>query len=297
MIYDLCTDDNLVFLLIIIVTNIYLRKVEKQATIKTMSQRLRGKVAVITGAASGIGQGVAILFVEQGATVILIDIRNCDDTISKIDKSLRKNVLFIKCDISNESNIISASKLIKTRVGIVDILINNACRFIFHSVLSASDKDWNNSLSVNIKGHALMMKHIVPIMKKGNDEKDNIGGSIIMMCSVSSYIAQPKCITYSATKAAMLQITKNTALDLWNDYKIRVNAVCPGTIFTPASVQEMTDHGWSRKEWEGIKSKEQIIKRSGTVREVGYACLFFASDESKFCTGSSLMVDGGQTAL
>ena len=79
-------------------------------------------------------------------------------------------------------------------------LVNNAARFIFHSVLTASDKDWNDSLSVNIKGHALVLKHIVPIMKRGTDER-NIGGSSVNLASVSSVIAQPNCITYAATKA------------------------------------------------------------------------------------------------
>ena len=141
-----------------------------------MSKRLIGKTCVISGAASGIGQGVAILFAQHGANLILIDIANCEQTISKIAKAAQKNIMSIKCDISNEENIKSAAKQITNRFGIVDILINNACRFIFHSVLTASDQDWNNTLSVNIKGHALMLKHIVPIMKKGTDDKDNIGG-------------------------------------------------------------------------------------------------------------------------
>ena len=253
------------------------------------SQRLLDKVCVISGAASGIGQGVALLFAEHGAKLALVDINDCNETISKINTAMHDNTISIRCDISDEDDIISAAKAIKQRFGIVDVLVNNAARFIFHSVLTASSSDWNDSLSVNIKGHALMMKHIVPIMKKG--------GSVVTMCSVSSFIAQPKCVTYSATKAAMLQMTKNSALDLWKDYEIRVNAVCPGTILTPASFKEMKEQKWTFEEWERIKSKEQIIKRAGTAKEVAFAALFFASDESKFCTGSSLMVDGGQTAL
>lgn len=262
----------------------------------SQAQRLSNKCCVITGAASGIGQGIAVLFAEKGAQLALLDIASCDETLSKMEQSVRQNVLCIKCDISKEAEIISAAKQIEQLLGKVDVLVNNAARFVFHSVLTASDQDWNDSLSVNIKGHALMMKHIVPIMRRGTDEQ-HVGGSIIMMCSVSSFIAQPKCITYSATKAAMLQITKNTALDLWHDYKIRVNAVCPGTVFTPASLKEMKDHAWTFEQWQELKSREQIIKRSGSTREVAFACLFFASDESSFCTGSCLMVDGGQSAL
>ena len=95
----------------------------------------------------------------------------------------------------------------------------------------------------------------------------------------------------------MLQITKNTALDLWKDYKIRVNAICPGTIFTPASHKEMKGHNWSFDEWEKRKTGEMIMNRAGKASEVAFAALFFASDESTFCTGSSLVVDGGHTAL
>eukprot|EP01083_Nonionella_stella_P023270 64349_1 len=262
------------------------------------SRRLQGKCCVITGAASGIGQGVALLFAEHGANLVLIDIANFNQTRKKMDRvSTRSNILYINCDISKEESIISAAKKVQQTFCVVDVLVNNAARFIFHSVLTASDQDWNDTLSVNVKGHALCMKHIVPIMKKGRSDKDNVGGSIIMMCSMSSLIAQPKCVTYSATKAAMLQMTKNTALDLWNDYKIRVNAVCPGTIFTAASIKFMKAQKWTFREWEEIKSKHQIIKRAGTSKEVAFACLFFASDESMFCTGSSLLVDGGETAL
>lgn len=271
--------------------------------------RLLNKLCVITGGSSGIGQGIAVLFAEHGAKLVLLDIQSFSDTISQLpsDFDQTNNLLCVKCDISNEKNIMFAMKEIcsKFQQQRIDILINNAARFIFRSVLSATNDDWQQTMDVNIKGHALMMKHVIPLMRKGrneglnNESKDEneTGGSIILMCSISSFIAQPTCATYAVCKAAMLQMMKNTALDVWSEYKIRVNAVCPGTIYTSASEQEIRDYGWTFDEWEKDKNDDQIIKRNGTTREVAYACLFFASDDSSFCTGSTLSVDGGQCAL
>ena len=279
----------------------------KQKSLPLKLRRLEGKLAVISGAAQGIGLGIAYIFAEHGAKLALLDIATFDDVISAIksnpnmgnkddiDMYIKTKLLCLKTDISSEQEISNSVEKMKRFFGEhnkVDIIVNNAARFIFHSVLTATNMDWDNSFNVNIKGHAFVMKSII----KTHDYMNN-GGSIINVCSISSYFAQPKCITYSAGKAALLQMTKNTSIDLWDKYNIRVNAICPSTVVTKASLKEMKDQGWTRDEWIKIKTKAQIIKRCGTIYEMGYAALFFASDESKFCTGTSLMVDGGYSAL
>ena len=136
--------------------------------------------------------------------------------------------------------------------------------------------------------------HALPFLKNG--AKDVPGGAtVVFQGSISSFLAQPNCVTYSATKAAILQMAKNCAYDLAK-YNIRVNTVCAGTVETPISQVERESHGWTFEEWEKLKVKDVILRRVGNTREVANATLFYASSESSYCTGGFLMVDGGQTS-
>jgi len=122
----------------------------------------------------------------------------------------------------------------------------------------------------------------------------NINASIVWQGSISSFLAQPDCATYSTMKGAIVQMARNCAYD-FAKYGIRSNSVCAGTIETPISEKERKDHNWTYEEWEKLKVKDVMMKRIGWVREVANATLFFASDESSYCTATHLMVDGGQT--
>eukprot|EP00026_Physarum_polycephalum_P014179 Phypoly_transcript_14664.p1 GENE.Phypoly_transcript_14664~~Phypoly_transcript_14664.p1 ORF type:complete len:132 (+),score=16.88 Phypoly_transcript_14664:534-929(+) len=124
--------------------------------------------------------------------------------------------------------------------------------------------------------------------------KNTGGGSIVFQGSISSFLAQPNCATYATMKGAIVQLARNCAYDLAK-YKIRVNSICAGTIETPISAEERKEHGWTYEQWEQLKTKDVMMKRVGNVREVANATLFFACDESSYCTGTHLMVDGGQT--
>jgi NAD(P)-dependent dehydrogenase (short-subunit alcohol dehydrogenase family) len=170
----------------------------------------------------------------------------------------------------------------------VHVLVNNAALFVFESVEHATAEDWDRSASVNIKGHALLTKHTLPYMKRAG------GGSIVFQGSISSFLAQPNCATYSTMKGAIVQMARNCAYD-FAKYNIRVNSICAGTIETPISVEERKAHNWTYDQWEKLKTKDVMLGRVGHVREVANATLFFASDESTYCTGTHLMVDGGQT--
>eukprot|EP01084_Bolivina_argentea_P042427 78218_1 len=271
-------------------------------------KRLQNKVCLITGASNGIGRAIATLFYEHGAKLALLDIESFDDTlldIEAINQQKEENILCIKCDISDEQQIISSIKTIHQKYGCIDVIVNNAAHFIFHSVLTAKKEDWNNSLNVNVIGSANVIKHAV-----NNGLMKTKTGSIVNISSISAFFAQRNFTTYSITKAAILQMTRNTALDLYQQYGIRVNAICPGAVETRTTRQDYKNHvkNWKQdksitkiptyEEWKhDILAEIGIMKRFAKPREIAFAALFFASDESSFCTGSALLVDGGYAAL
>jgi NAD(P)-dependent dehydrogenase (short-subunit alcohol dehydrogenase family) len=156
--------------------------------------------------------------------------------------------------------------------------------------LEATTADWQRVLKVNVVGTALCSRYAADEMKKGKQ------GAIVNLGSISSLIAQPGFVTYSSTKAAILQMTRNMALDL-GPYGIRVNCVCPGTILTRASRDHMEQAGMTLEEFVAQEGPKHILGRIGQPREVANAILFLASDEASFITGTHLMVDGGYTAI
>jgi gluconate 5-dehydrogenase/3-oxoacyl-[acyl-carrier protein] reductase len=159
---------------------------------------------------------------------------------------------------------------------------------LFCSIIMQQANPVTSCTSVNIKGHALLTKAVLPFMKRAG------GGSIVWQGSISSFLAQPDCATYATMKGAIVQLARNCAYD-FAKYNIRSNSICAGTIETPISAVERSEHGWTFEEWEALKVKDVIMGRVGHVREIANATLFFACDESSYCTGTHLMVDGGQT--
>jgi len=256
--------------------------------------RLKEKVCVISGASRGFGQAIAVRFVEEGARVVLLSRSSCAETlqlIGSIDgvKSADEHALWVQSDISSEDDCKKVIDETAKRFGEkIHVLVNNAALFIFKSVEHATADDWDRSAAVNIKGHALLTKAVLPAMKRAG------GGSIVWQGSISSFLAQPDCATYSTFKGAIVQLARNCAYD-FAKYNIRSNSVCAGTIETPISVDERRDHNWTYEHWEQLKTKDVMLGRVGNVREIANATLFFASDESSYCTATHLMVDGGQT--
>jgi dihydroanticapsin dehydrogenase len=199
------------------------------------------------------------------------------------------NTLWVASDIGSEEDCNKAASLTAAKFGPhIHVLVNNAALFVFHSVEHASADDWDRSAAVNIKGHALLTKACLPYMKAAG------GGSIVFQGSISAFLAQPNCATYSTMKGAIVQLARNCAYD-FAKYNIRVNSICAGTIETPISVEERKAHGWTYEHWESLKIKDVMLGRVGHVREIANSTLFFACDESSYCTATHLMVDGGQT--
>jgi NAD(P)-dependent dehydrogenase (short-subunit alcohol dehydrogenase family) len=249
--------------------------------------RLAGKVAIVTGGAQGIGRGIAEVYAEAGAAVAILD---RDVEAGKATAS-ELGLLFVEADVSDEPGVELAVDRVVSELGALHILVNNAAIFVLKG-LEASVEDWQRVMSVNIMGPALVAKHAVPHIRRAG------GGAIVNVGSVSSFIAQKGMVTYNATKAAIVEMTRCLALDLAPD-GIRVNGVCPGAVWS-AQVQRLAaERGLTREQaaLEPNLGAEQIVKRIADPREIGYAALFLASDEASFVTGANLMVDGGWTAL
>lgn len=254
-----------------------------------MSGRVEGKVAVVTGAASGIGRASAIRLAEEGAKVCCVDINatGLGETISEIKKmgaSATARVVNIARDRECDELI---SQTIN-EFGSVDILINNAgvnIPGVFHE---SSNEVIDKTLDVNVKGAMYLTRAVIPHMLKIKK------GSIVNMSSVNGIVSEPYLSIYSASKGAIVMFTKGIALD-YAKTGIRCNAICPGWVDTPINYAHAEMLGGLDHVYKTIDSF-QPIGRPGTPREIANVVLFLASDESSFMTGSIVSVDGGMTA-
>jgi NAD(P)-dependent dehydrogenase (short-subunit alcohol dehydrogenase family) len=252
--------------------------------------RFAQKVALVTGAADGIGAATAELFAEHGAAVVIgdVDDKGGAEVCNRIIAAGGKAV-FVHADIARPADAASLATAAEISFGRLDILVNNAATFVLKGI-EATPEDWHRSLDVNVIGTSMVTQAAVQLMRRSG------GGAIVNLASISSFVAQPQFVTYSATKAAILQMTRNLALDLAPD-GIRVNCVCPGTILTRASRDHLERVGLSLDDFIAAEAPKHLLNRIGSPREVAQAILFLASDDASFITGTHLMVDGGYTAI
>ncbi len=251
--------------------------------------RLHHKVAIITGAASGIGRGTALLFAEQGAKLVLVDRDAAGLESIRSELVAQAAAVVISCgDVSLAETISNVVSLAIETYGQIDIVFNNAGIMPTGDLQSYPETSWDSVMDVNVKAMFLMCKLVIPHMiRQGR-------GSIINTSSVMATLTEPGYEAYSASKAAVIGLTKGIAVS-YAEQGVRCNCICPGWVDTPMNQKVAEDAGGLEKLYPIIKA-QQPLGRMATTREVGYAVLFLASDESSAVTGSALYVDGAASA-
>ena len=251
-----------------------------------MGKRLSNKVAIVTGAGSGIGKETSLLFLEEGAQVILADINETtlEQTFNiAVQKGYKENVVSIPTNVAKESDIVNMVNIAISEFGHLDILFNNAgVGGAFGSIGDIDANEWDQSMAILLKSVFMGIKHASVEMKKNSN-----GASIINTASIAGMSGGGGPQAYSAAKAAVINLSQTTALEL-GEFKIRVNSISPGAISTPLL------NGLS-EDWDERIKGLQPIEELGQPLDIAYAALFLASDESRFVTGHNLCVDGGLT--
>ena len=253
--------------------------------------RLDGKVAAITGGASGIGEATVRLFVEEGAKVAFAD-RDGErgQQIAAELEAAGADALFVQADMQREAEAMAFIQQAEAHFGQLHILVNNAGIRMYQNVVEASEASWDTMLGVNLKGYAFCAKAAIPAMQRTG------GGSIVSTASIRSIVAGSNTVQYDTTKAAVAGLTRAMARDHAAD-GIRVNAVGPGPILTRFHERRAAEAGQQLDAFAEEFGAETMLKRPGTPREVANCILFLASDEASFVTGTILYVDGGKTAM
>lgn len=246
--------------------------------------RLKDKVAIVTGAASGIGQAIAQVFAKEGAKVVVNDIndKGGEATVKSIT-DCGGEALFVHADVSNSGEVRNMVKVTLEKFGGINVLVNNAAYLInFKPVLETPEDEWDIAIDVTLKGVFLCSKYALPEMIKAG------GGSIINIASVGGMVGFADYSAYCSAKGGVIQLTKSMAID-YGRKNIRVNAICPGPIDTPTTPEAQDEklHQWQRD--------MTVLGRTATPEEVAWPAVFLACDESSFVSGSNLVVDGGWT--
>lgn len=249
--------------------------------------RLDNKVALVTGAAAGIGAGIAERFSEAGAAVVLFDING--EGARGMEQKLRQTgrALAVPGDVCCEEDVMAAVEQTVRAFGTLDILVNNAGIEVLGTIVDMTSSDWDRQLNVNLKGAFLFSKYAIPHLRRH-------GGAIVNISSVHAFVSYEGNAAYDASKAGMVGLTRALALDHGRE-GIRVNAICPGYIDTAIM------DAWLRTQPDAAAAMQQLLSfhplgRIGTPRDVADAALFLASDAASFISGTFLVVDGAMTA-
>ncbi len=248
--------------------------------------RLKGKVAIVTGAAGGIGRASAVLFAAEGARVTAVDVKKegLGETVELV-KRVGGEAHFSLTDVGNEEQVRTAVAETVARWGGVDILFNNAGIVLVKFLEETSESEWDRLMAVNLKSIFLGVKHTVPHMRRQG------GGVILSTASISSFGGQFKTPAYVASKGAVMLLTKSLAMDYGAD-NIRVNCICPGITYTPMLQEHLEASG----DPEGVLKKRLTRVPLGQVLtpdDIARGALYLVSDESKGVTGIAHVMDGG----
>lgn len=247
--------------------------------------RLTNKVAIITGAGSGMGREEALLFSKEGATIVATDINEAavQAVVQEIEENGGQAVAYAH-NVASEENWIHVVEDVVKRFGKIDILVNNAGISFPVQLLESTVEQWDKVMNINVNSVFLGMKHVVPQMKNNN------GGSIVNISSIAGLTGSSGAGVYTASKGAVRMLSKAAAVDFGKD-NIRVNSVHPGFIETPMSAEFVNN-----EKMHQFFMSQTALPRVGRAKEVAEAVLFLASDEASYITGVELPVDGGVVA-
>ena len=251
--------------------------------------RIEGRACIVTGAGSGIGRAIAVRFAEEGGKVLCVDqneaaVLETRDLIASADGLARA----FTADVSDPAQVLEFVLACAAEFGQVDVLVNNAGVNIPGLLHEVTDEVIDKTLNVNVKGAIYGCRAVLPFMLEQG------AGSIVNISSVNGLVSEPFLSVYSASKGAVVMLTKGVALD-YAKKGIRCNAICPGWVDTPINYAHAEMLGGLEKVYASIDSF-QPIGRPGTPREIAHLALFLASDEASFMTGSIISADGGMTA-
>jgi len=249
--------------------------------------KLDGKVAIVTGAASGIGRATAELFAAEGAKVVAADWTEAQGKeVVEAIKSNGRDAVFASVDVSRPEDVQAMVRTAVDRYGGLDVIFNNAGVEGEQAITAdCSLENWDRVININLKGVFLGMKYAIPEMLKRG------GGSIINNASVAGLVGFRGIPAYCASKGGVIQLSKTAALE-YATQGIRVNAICPGVIWTPMVERFVGDSAEARKTFEALEP----VGHFGSPEDIAAMALFLASDQSRFCTGAPFVVDGGFVA-
>ncbi|HIU16967.1 MAG TPA: glucose 1-dehydrogenase [Candidatus Avidesulfovibrio excrementigallinarum] len=254
-----------------------------------MDKQLQDKVAIVTGANSGIGRATAELFAREGARVVVCArrARAGQDVVDAILAEGGQAVLAV-CDVAKKEDIYNAAAKAMETWGRIDVVVNNAGVALVKNVLETEDDEWDMVMNTNVKSIFHMAKAVIPQMKRQG------GGVIINVASQLAMVAAPNFAAYTTSKGAILNFTRALALDHAKD-NVRVNCLCPGAVGTPLLLNQFDGQDGPQGGLQDLVNMHPM-GRLGRPEELAAAALFLASDASSFMTGSPLVVDGGYIA-
>ncbi|MED5019131.1 glucose 1-dehydrogenase [Paenibacillus chibensis] len=247
--------------------------------------RVSGKVAIVTGAAGGMGKADAILLAQEGAKVVVTDIQ--EDKVNEVVAEINNNggeAMGFRHNVTSEEEWQHIVDETVKKWGKIDVLVNNAGISLAKALIDTTAQDWDKVMSINLTGGFFGLKHVIPVMQK------NGGGSIINISSIAGLTGSNGAGPYTASKGAVRMLTKAVAIDYGKD-NIRCNSIHPGYIETPMTKDLLADENMTK--WFMSNTP---LPRLGKPENIAQGVLFLASDESSFITGAELAIDGGVSA-